>query len=257
MKDLNGTQDVTGDGPTLLRQLAPSDGQMVSDGHGGVYVTLTDGELALAIIVGVLRNLTAKIRRRAPGHALPPSTRGLNLDMSGAIGELGTARWRNAYWAGSIDVLDGARGDVDGIGVRTVARDATDTRQARLIVQADDPDDRPFLLVVRDGARCHLVGWLTAREARTVGSYPGPHAERPAWYVDQSFLHGLDKLTALLDGTAAASRGREVEQAVIEAAQAVNMHRSFLPGAGQQSFCEKLNALGRALAALDAGPAEE
>ena len=82
-----------------------------ADGNGGVFVDLEPHELGLAIIVGAVRNLVAVGMGRRHAHRLARAAPGWNLHMSGAAGELAVAKYRRAYWAGSLGVLDTAPAD--------------------------------------------------------------------------------------------------------------------------------------------------
>jgi len=78
--------------------------------------------------------------------------------------------------------------DVRNYEVRTRSRDDFD-----LILRNDDSDHKIYVLVVGDGCRFRVVGWLR-------GSEKYPHGQKtyggrpPAWFVPQSALHDMSEL---------------------------------------------------------------
>ena len=128
-------------------------------------VTLNEIERRICAWVGKQRRQYAVNSGRNPG--LGPSRLdecGAENDIRGAECEYAASRILNLYWrpwVGSITEAKRMR-DVGGlIEVRS-----TDLPNGRLIVKPDDPDDAPFVLIVRNADRFTLAGWLFAHEAK-------------------------------------------------------------------------------------------
>lgn len=129
------------------------------------------------------------VRRRRPNaHG---ATAGLSLHEQGALAELAFLRMLGLpldRWASYVetDNLKLIAADVGRWHVRSTA-----ARNGRLIVHPDDPDDYPFALVVCAEPIFYCPGWLPGIVAKQDHYWPGPHPERPAFFVPQEDLRDV------------------------------------------------------------------
>jgi len=156
-----------------------------------VQRVLTPAEVMRSDAVSRARQIEDDSLGRRAAHGATNGYRGgLELHLAGGRGQ--------GLFASYMGV-EHVKGDINdphvaGYGVRS-----TYHRRGRLIVQADDV--RPLVLVVLDersektrvsGA---IIGYMDPEHARSNANwYPGPRADRPAWFVPQSALWPISDL---------------------------------------------------------------
>lgn len=125
-----------------------------------IEVTFTHYELRMAAMIGVERQLEAIRFLRVHKYEFAGS--GWDIHIEGALAELAVAKARNSYWTALARDPGELPGDVGHVQVRS-----TKYRNGSLIVHPEDPDDAPFVLVVRyDEHTFHVIGWLYGKEAK-------------------------------------------------------------------------------------------
>ena len=150
---------------------------------------LTWFEFDMAAAVGLRRQVEAMRDSRA--NRRQARANDLLLHVIGACGELAAAKACGVFWDGSVNVSS-ARGDIGpGWQVRTAYK-----QPGSLIVRPRDPDGAVFILVFAESMQRLLVhGWLTAHEARLIGTLHTDDGE-PAHFVDKCALHPIVDLVA-------------------------------------------------------------
>lgn len=144
-------------------------------------VRLTWSEVRLAAEVGISR----QIRRLYNGSA---QTFGAKPDeawerhITGALGELATAKYLGRYWGGVTDQT--GPGDLgDGLEVRHTRRN-----DGRLIVHDTDPDTAAIYLATGCEPVFNIRGWILAGDAKRPHYWTDPGTGRPAYFVPQADL---------------------------------------------------------------------
>lgn len=149
-------------------------------------VQLSWMEVRVAAFAGVDRRIRALAHGLADYHAGAASKpdRGWELDVQGALAEMAAAKVLDLYWAGGWPPA----GDVARVQVRS-----TVLPDGRLVVNQDDPDDVPFVLVVGVPPVLRLPGWMSGREAKAARWWQADVA-CPAFFVPQAALHPMHEL---------------------------------------------------------------
>jgi hypothetical protein len=167
----------------------------------GSLVTLTPNDLGWAEDVGRRRLDSIIEYRRAHGSAQDRLGRDeLSSHVQGACGELAFARWLNVPWSASVDTFKGEPDVAPDFEVKTVEKHEPkrpyylkvpliDSQMARVIA-------RRYVLVVLDGARAWVLGWLPGKDALVKddsGAYiykrdPKKYAGHPALFVPDGRL---------------------------------------------------------------------
>jgi len=149
-------------------------------------VVLDRDELAEALSLAQRRmdgvqEMGLRDKHGAQGH------RNSEYHILGARGEIAFRKFIGSSGPLTVNTFRSAP-DVGGYEVRTRSRDDFD-----LILRADDPDHKIYVLVVGGGCRFRVVGWLRGSERyphgqKTYGGRP------PAWFVPQNALHDMSEL---------------------------------------------------------------
>ena len=149
-------------------------------------VTLSWMEVRVAAVAGVDRRIRALAHGLADFHpgAASKSERGWELDIQGALAEMAAAKVLDLYWAGGWP----KDGDVARHQIRS-----TVLQDGRLVVNTDDPDDCPFILVVGAPPRLRIPGWMSGREAKQARWWQAG-VQWPAFFVPQAALHPMEEL---------------------------------------------------------------
>lgn len=132
----------------------------------GVYVTLDEADTRFAAALGVVRQRRAE-RQDRPNHRVSRGMTDLELHTVGARGEVAIAR----HYGLPLPALDlgATAGDVGGVEVK-----CTTAQTPRLYLRDRRPDvpgrppepERPVALVIDEGSRLKLAGWLWTYEVR-------------------------------------------------------------------------------------------
>lgn len=112
-------------------------------------------------------------------------------EVVGACGEMVVAKALDCYWIPSVNTFH-----VESDLRRDVEVRATAGTSNRLIVRANDPDDRMYVLVVGEPPTMTVVGWIYGHEAKRDEWRDNPHGHRPAWFVPQSALRPIPQKLA-------------------------------------------------------------
>lgn len=148
-------------------------------------ITLTEDELVLGDKIGRQRNEEDISYGLPVGGAFTAfDSGGYEQNILGVCGEIAFAKFMKLpYVAPAMKSAD-----VGGYEVRTASKPTYN-----LIIRPRDKDERRFALVVRHERSIYrIVGWMTAGEAKKVGTLKNPEAGRgagAAWFVYQRQLH--------------------------------------------------------------------
>lgn len=156
-------------------------------------ITLTEHEVIMGSQVGLNRRIRSEFGGLKNNHGYTGKNQ-WDIDIEGAIAEMIVAKTLGLYWDGSIDVFK--RGDINDevswIEVRWI-----DSREKRLIVRPDDPDDRVFILVMGHCPKYRIVGYISGAQAKEVGSLESPNDRPPAYFVTWENLRPFFPTTTL------------------------------------------------------------
>jgi hypothetical protein len=126
---------------------------------------LSAAELAVGVAIAAWRLTNVLTKEWGPGHG-ERHNKGLDQrDVTGALGELAFAKFKNVYWNPTEDEF-GKRGDVAGFEVRAINYD-----RGHMPVFEGDADERPVALVVVRFPTCRIAGWRLARDCKLAKYY--------------------------------------------------------------------------------------
>ena len=148
-----------------------------------IVVELSEAEMLQAAIVAVQRNVENIFAGRHHKFGAG-SDNGWTMHIEGAAGEMAFAKWADRYWSGSLGNLKAD--DVGSVQVRT-----TSGHNNRLILHAEDPDDRRFVLLTGLAPRFIIRGWIWGRDAKQEKYWKDPAGGRPAFFVPQDDLRSM------------------------------------------------------------------
>lgn len=148
-------------------------------------VTLDNSEYLHALIAGCMRRAAAREKERKNFYGAKSADAEL-LDLIGSVGEACVAKWLNAWWAGA-GIFRGD--DVGQYQVRT-----TTYESGHLVLNNNDSDDKPYILVVANNGVGKIHGWVYGREGKKPDFWTDKSGRGPAYYVPQSALRGIDTL---------------------------------------------------------------
>lgn len=115
------------------------------------------------------------------------SERNFRYHLLGAKGEIAFRKFINSNEKITVNTFKKVP-DISGVEVRTRSSEDYD-----LIIRKDDPDDRIYVLVVGEGCKFKIVGWLSGREKHQFETKT--FNDRPkAWFIPQSKLHAIEEL---------------------------------------------------------------
>ena len=158
-------------------------------------------EVVLGAEVGLRRYAVSRASARRNARPLLSTTAvgtpcpEMWADIIGACGEMAAAKACGVYWDASVGRLHHCPGgDLSpGWHVRTARR-----APGRLMIRDDDRDDDVYIAVLAldpwSPTRFSVLGWMTAREARSVGVVEGYNGLDPASFVTADRLHPIEDL---------------------------------------------------------------
>jgi len=160
----------------------------------GEIVTLTLQEMIHAAQVGVMRRahgLNGAFNKYKYNEEEP-----WEVEIVACQAELALAKYFNLHWSGVVPFVR----DVGDI------LDARSIRQPhhRLLIHDDDPNDTPFVLVLRvDKSKMDfdLRGWVFARDGKLKKYEQEYQPGRPCYYVDNEVLHPITRLQPWIDSS--------------------------------------------------------
>jgi hypothetical protein len=110
-------------------------------------------------------------------------------EITGACGEMAAAIALDIFWSPSVNTFHAIPDLPFGIEVRS----STDPKY-NLIVRANDPDDRAYVLVLGEPPDLTVVGWYIGADAKRDEYARNPHGMRDCWIVPNAELHDVDVL---------------------------------------------------------------
>lgn len=150
-----------------------------------VTVPLDDSEYLHALIAGCMRRASARARGRKNYYGAQSADSEL-LDLIGAVGEAVVAKHQNRFWAGA-GVFRG--GDVGRYQVRSTTYDS-----GHLVLNKNDDDNTPYILVCVNSGVGKIRGWIYARDGKKEKYWRDMSGRGPAFYVPQSDLLPISQL---------------------------------------------------------------
>lgn len=152
-------------------------------------VTLGPFWMAVGEFAGRWRQWDNERKGRHDRYGLDPA-KALETHVSGCRTEIAASFFFGVfpeYLYVDTDDLSSIPYDVAGYGIR-----GTTHLNGRLILHKDDPDDKPFLLVIDRCPAYDFIGYTTAGEGKQDRFWPGPYSDRPAYFVDRHALTLFD-----------------------------------------------------------------
>jgi len=146
-------------------------------------VRLNSLELWIAMQVGQARNDESMSKGSTPGYAFKGTPAQMEqIHISGAAGEVATARYMDVYFPASVGTY-AAADLLPDIQVRTRSKQHYD-----LIVRSKDHINDRYVLVIDLCPNYHIIGWMFGRDARKQ-QWIQTYDNRPsAWFVPQASL---------------------------------------------------------------------
>jgi len=115
------------------------------------------------------------------------SERNFSYHLLGARGEIAFRKFINSNEKVTVNTFKKTP-DISGVEVRTRSKDDYD-----LIIRKDDPDDRVYVLVVGEGCKFRVVGWLLGKEKYNFSTKTFNNRPK-AWFIPQKSLHAIEEL---------------------------------------------------------------
>ena len=162
-----------------------------------MIVTLTPGEVAHAKRIGASRQRMHEEAGHADAKVM--RTSGASVHVLGALGELAVARALGLRWDGAFfPDAEWQAWRVNGHDVSSLEVRSTPRAGGRLLIQRDDEDHAPFVLV-RGHAhpQYEVVGWLWGGEGKRAEWWRDVGYGRPCFFVPNERLLPLDRLAEL------------------------------------------------------------
>ena len=158
---------------------------VTAEGH---WITLTRDQWITAALVGLQRQITA-----ITNGQVPRSTYGArqiyDASVLGAVGEFAVSEVLDVRWNMRTDKPDYGGDLADGVEVRARADHRYD-----LIVNPDDRNDRPYVLVTGVGPRLCVRGWMFGADAKQPQWWRQVSDLPPSYFVPQRQLHRISEL---------------------------------------------------------------
>jgi hypothetical protein len=114
----------------------------------------------------------------------------ISQEIVGACGEMAVAKGLGKFWSPSVNTFHAIPDLAASIEVR-----ATERLDGSLIVRDNDDDHRYYVLVVGTPPTLNVVGYLSGADAKKDRFARDPHGHRPAWFVPQSELKPIRKVS--------------------------------------------------------------
>ena len=149
-------------------------------------VSLTPSEMMQAAHVGIMRQVQNLKCDRRPAYGAGDDN-DWQYHIEGALGEFAFAKLAGIFWNGNLGQLD--LSDVANYEVRTRSRSHYD-----LILHPKDDDTKVFILLTGRNGRYRVHGWIRGADGKRDVYWRDPAKGRPAFFVPQSALNGMDTL---------------------------------------------------------------
>lgn len=147
------------------------------------HIQLTNHELMMAALVGVMRHVGSLKRGLQPKHGCKEDEC-WQVHLEGACGEAALAKYLNLFWDGTVNTFKRG-GDVGEFQVRTRSR-----HDYELLIRHDDPPEKIYWLVTGLAPSYVIRGWMRGSEVMMHEDWYKSHGGRPpAWFAPQRFLH--------------------------------------------------------------------
>jgi len=144
-------------------------------------IGLTTTEIMQGALVGVMRQVQ-NIRDRRQDKYGASNSKGWQLHIEGALGEMALAKFLDLYWGG----VGTFRGSDVGKSqqVRTRSR-----HNYELMLHPDDDDEQTYWLLTGTNGTYRVHGWLRGADGKKDHYWKDPAGGRPAFFVPQSDLN--------------------------------------------------------------------
>lgn len=147
-------------------------------------ITLSIPEYHHAVQTAVLRMVVSSASKMNHASTYERSwLRRLEEEVVGAAGEIAVAKSVGAFHIGSVNTFHRVPDVLGNLEVRATSRE-----DGCLIVRDNDPDDRPYVLVVGEAPNLRIAGYCWGADAKRDEFLRNPHGHRLAWFVPQSSL---------------------------------------------------------------------
>ena len=154
----------------------------------GNQIRLEPFEMRMAKFVAHERNNQSHDMGLEAGHGLVSASGGVGENVTGALGEMAFAKFKNLYWSGSVGTFK-TGGDVGNIQVRS-----TNLLDRGMIIRADDRENDVFVAVNNCAPVFFIRGWLYGHEAKQTEWRKNPGGRGFAWFVPQHALRPIETI---------------------------------------------------------------
>lgn len=114
----------------------------------------------------------------------------LSQEVVGCIAERAWSKYRGQYHRSPINEFHDVADAPGGVEIRGV-----DQADKRLIVRANDPDDRVYVSVLVDSdGNATIRGWITGGGAKRDEYRDNPNGYRAAWFVPAADLRAVEEM---------------------------------------------------------------
>ncbi len=150
----------------------------------GVFVTLTEDEMAVASLIGCKRRCESKSRSRSDNHGLKDADF-WGIDIEGAAAEMAYCKYRNIFWSASVNSFKKADCDYN-VQIRS-----TKYANGKLIIRNDDSDTDVFVLVTGVAPTFCVCGWIKGIDGKVEQHVSAPNGRERAFFVPQQSLNSF------------------------------------------------------------------
>lgn len=149
-----------------------------------ITVTLTPSEAAFGAEIGVQRRRYAMEKGVRGKYGAPEEGNDLWLnDVVAAQAEMAVAKYLNLWWDVTIGRFDLA--DVGGYFEVRCIKDPSH----RMVLHEADKDESPYILVLAESPKFHILGWCYGREGKRRENWRAyDNGRRTGFYVKQCQL---------------------------------------------------------------------
>jgi hypothetical protein len=158
--------------------------QIMLDKKRGKMIKLTWYEVKMGSEIGVLRCIESMRKKMKDAYGYKGHTWEDNIQ--GACGELAFAKFKGIYWDGSVNKMGHPDFIINGNPVEI----KTTNKNNGLIVRPDTPVKYCFVLVKGKIPNFNIVGWISGKDARSLGKFTdNGNGRPPAYFVPEDRLN--------------------------------------------------------------------
>lgn len=154
-----------------------------------VPVSLTEHEMMVAALCGIIRNIAAIVDKRTNAHGLCTDADGWQIQIEGACGEFGVAKVLGVCWEPSVNAF----GQPDLLGWIEV-KSASD---GCLIVRRNTDPEHAFVLITGRAPSYVVEGYILGRDARRDEWWSNRGNRPAAWFVPKAALSDIAELIGM------------------------------------------------------------